>query len=288
MVPPISNISGAVVLHAIVQLSIYCAPISSILLCCSPIITIQHIICDEKIHHYPLLPYTIMLMNTTLWFVYGLLQNEMSIYITNGISILLAIYYWCIYIRYVHTASSPLALQAILPGTVPQHIIALICTVLIILIYLLVPYATKHSRWLGMLAMLSGILLYASPLTTLQYVIENKCAKSIPLPFTIASFLSCFLWTIYGVYVTNDLNVYLPGMIGCTLSSLQLLLKIYYGEFISEIQDDIDVMIHHDHHQHRHVSETLPLLSTMSESDYKKTKIFISAPHLPQENIVIE
>ena len=265
--------SSVVVLHTIVQLSIYCAPLSSILLCCSPIITIQHIICDEKIHHYPLLPYTIMLMNTTLWFVYGLLQNDTSLYITNGISIILAIYYWCTYVRYVHTSSSS-SLKAILPGTVNQHIIAIVVTVLIVIVYSIVPYATKHSRWLGMLAMLSGIVLFASPLTTLQYVIENKCAKSIPLPFTIASWISCVLWTIYGVYVTHDLNVYVPGIFGCVLSSLQLVLKIYYREFFSEIQDDIDVMIHHDHHHQHHTSETLPLLIP-SESDFKRTKILI-------------
>ena len=265
--------SGASILHSIVQLSIYCAPVSSIVLCCSPIITIQHIIYDEKIHHYPLLPYTIMIMNTSLWFAYGLLQNDTSLYITNGISILLAIYYWCTYVRYTDTTSST-SLQTILPGSIQQHVVAICTTLLVIITYTLIPYAAKHSRWLGMLAMLSGIVLFASPLTTLQYVIENKCAKSIPLPFTVASFISCFLWSIYGIYVTNDLNVYVPGIIGCTLSSLQLVLKIYYREFFSEIQDDIDVIIHHDHHHHHHASETLPLL-VPTESDIKRSTILI-------------
>ena len=276
----VAMIHGSV-LQVMVQLSIYCAPISSILLCCSPIITIQHIIYDEKVHHYPLLPYTIMLMNTALWFAYGLLQNDSSLYITNGISILLASYYWCTYVRYVPTATtaitseSALSLRTILPGTVSQHIWAIIVTVVIIIVYTLVPYASKHSRWLGVLAMLSGIVLYASPFTTLQYVMENKCAKSIPLPFTVASFISCFLWTIYGIFVTNDLNVYVPGIIGCTLSSLQLVLKIYYGEFFSEIEDDIQVIIYHDHHHHPHFpSETLPLLMT-SESSRKPSTILI-------------
>jgi solute carrier family 50 (sugar transporter) len=248
--------------NAVVQLSVYFAPVSSIVLCCSPIPTIQHIIVDEKIGHYPLLPYTILLINTMLWFAYGILRHDTSLWITNGVSILFATYYWYNYMRYAHTATS----RTILPGSVHEHATAIIITIITIVLWLILPFGKSHSRWLGLIAMLSGIILYASPLAALKFVTESKCSRSIPLPFTIASLFSCSLWIIYGIFQTNDLNVYIPGIIGFTLSLAQLSLKLYYGDnLLNEIQDDIHVMIdeRYDH------MEKVPILL---ESECKRPK----------------
>jgi solute carrier family 50 (sugar transporter) len=244
-----------------VRWSGYLAPISSILLCCSPIPTIQHIIHDEKVGHYPLLPYTIMCINTLLWLTYGILRHELALYCTNGISLLLAIYYWLRYVQYTPFTTSTV-LYTILPGTVRQHMIALIVAILIAMIFaisILLVFNNSNNatttttliQWLGGLAMLSGIVLYASPLTSIHYVMTTKCSRSIPLPFTMTSLWSCSLWTIYGLYQTNDWNVYLPGMIGGILALTQLLLKIYYGDnCFTELQDDIDVLLIHPYPQH--------------------------------------
>jgi uncharacterized protein with PQ loop repeat len=216
------------------------APIASIFLCLSPIPTIQHILHDEKVGNYPLLPYTMMLINTLLWLAYGLLKQDSSLWITNGFAVLLGLYYWFSYIKFANTATS----VATLPGSVQMHAKAITATTIAIFLWTFVPYISNPSGLLGFAAMLSGILLYASPFASLQCVVATKCAKSIPLPFTIASFISCSLWAIYGLFQTHDLYIYTPGIIGCALSLSQLCLKIYYGDsFLSEIQEDIHVLI---------------------------------------------
>lgn len=216
------------------------APIASIFLCLSPIPTIEHILHDGKVGSYPLLPYTSMLLNTLLWFMYGLLKKDRSLWITNGFAVLLSLCYWLTYIRFAHTATS----ASILPGSVAMHVRTVSATAVAIFIWAKAPFVTNPSLLLGFLAMLSGIIMYASPLASLRVVMEAKCARSIPLPFTVASLISCSLWAIYGLFQTHDLNVYMPGLIGCALSLAQLSLKIYYGDsLLSEIQDDIHVII---------------------------------------------
>jgi solute carrier family 50 (sugar transporter) len=220
------------------------APIASILLCMSPIPTIEHILHDGKVGSYPLLPYTSMLLNTALWFAYGMLKSDRSLWITNGFAVLLSLCYWFTYIRFAHTATS----ISTLPGTVGMHVHTVLVTVVAIVVWATFPFVPDPSKLLGFVAMMSGIVLYASPLASLRVVMEAKCARSIPLPFTVTSLISCSLWATYGRFETHDLNVYIPGIIGCALSLAQLSLKIYYGDsLLTEIQDDIHVIIEEQH-----------------------------------------
>lgn len=220
------------------------APIASILLCMSPIPTIEHILHDKKVGNYPLLPYTSMLLNTSLWFAYGLLKSDRSLWITNGFAVLLSLCYWFTYIRFAHTAAS----LSTLPGTVSMHVQIVSATVLVIIVWAKFPFVPDPSKLLGFVAMMSGIVLYASPLASLRIVMETKCARSIPLPFTVTSLISCSLWATYGLFETHDSNVYIPGIMGCILSLAQLSLKIYYGDsLLTEIRDDIHVLIEEQH-----------------------------------------
>jgi uncharacterized protein with PQ loop repeat len=75
--------------------------------------------------------------------------------------------------------------------------------------------------------------LFASPLSTLKTVIETKSAASIPLPFTIASLLACFFWSVTGFLELHDLNVILPNFTGFLFGLAQLGLKLRF-------RDDVD------------------------------------------------
>jgi uncharacterized protein with PQ loop repeat len=216
------------------------APIASILLFLSPIPTIEHILHDGKVGSYPLLPYTSMLLNTSLWFAYGLLKSDRSLWITNGFAVLLSLFYWLTYLRFAYTAT----FISTLPGSVGMHARIVAATIVGIVLWAKNPFVPDPCILLGFLAMMSGIMLYASPLASFRVVLDAKCARSIPLPFTFASLISCSLWTNYGLFETHDVNVYLPGIIGCALSAAQLSLKLYYGDsLLTEIQDDIHVII---------------------------------------------
>ena len=73
------------------------------------------------------------------------------------------------------------------------------------------------------------IILFASPLAAVSQVIATKSAESIPLPFTIASTINCSLWSIVGVLLMNDFNIYFPSIMGLLCALAQLFLKGIYG-----------------------------------------------------------
>jgi solute carrier family 50 (sugar transporter) len=193
------------------------APVASVLVCLSPVPTIMLIAQNRHVGSFPLLPYSTMVINAALWLAYGLLKNLAPIWSCNAIGLVLGLSYVYLYIQFSPAASPTL------PGTVRQHLMAvggiLSWTVLISIL----PIVSDPSI---------GILLFASPLSVLRHVLATKSARSIPLPFTIASTTNCFLWTVYGIWQVNDANVYFPNFVGLLFSLAQLGLKIHYGENI--------------------------------------------------------
>ena len=73
------------------------------------------------------------------------------------------------------------------------------------------------------------MILFASPLAAVKNVIATKSAASIPLPFTIASTVNCSLWSIVGLLLLNDFNLYFPSVMGLLCALAQLFLKGVYG-----------------------------------------------------------
>ena len=74
------------------------------------------------------------------------------------------------------------------------------------------------------------IILFASPLAAVKNVIATKSADSIPLPFTIASTINCSLWSLVGLFLWKDFNLYFPSIMGLLCALAQLFLKgIYAG-----------------------------------------------------------
>jgi uncharacterized protein with PQ loop repeat len=83
---------------------------------------------------------------------------------------------------------------------------------------------------IGKVGMLSFTVLFASPLAALKQVVESKSAASIPLPFTIASLINCFLWSVVGKYEMNDVYILLPSVLGLCCALVQLALKLIYSD----------------------------------------------------------
>lgn len=198
------------------------APVASVLVCMSPIPTIQRIVRDRQVGSLPLLPYSTMVINATLWFSYGLLKRNASIWSCNGIGILLGIYYMVNFIQFAPSSSSTL------PGSVQDHLLvvggALFFIVLVIVLL-------EDPSWIiGKVGMVIGVLLFASPLAALRVVMATKSARSIPLPFTIASIFNCYVWTVFGVWQVHDLNIYLPNFLGLLFSLTQLGLKMQFDD----------------------------------------------------------
>jgi solute carrier family 50 protein (sugar transporter) len=185
------------------------------------IATIRKITTDRNVGSLPLLPYSTMLASAFLWCMYGILQNESKIWSSNGIGLVFGSYYFVEFLKHCPKSSPTL------PGSKEHHIqaVAAVITTTVVATYTL----TKPAVWIGRVAVAFCIILFASPLAALQTVIQQRSARSIPLPFTIASVLNCFTWSVVGWRQMNDVNVYLPNLLGLSFGLVQVALKLYYG-----------------------------------------------------------
>jgi solute carrier family 50 protein (sugar transporter) len=204
------------------------APFASVLVCMSPIPTIQRINRERKVGSLPLLPYSTMIINSMLWFAYGLLKKEIKIYSCNGTGLILGVVYFVHYIKFSPAASSTL------PGSVQQHVQAILITLIFTVFSMMTP-STDPGWLIGKVGMVFCVGLFASPLSVVRVVIVSRSAKSIPLPFTLACLVNCFLWTTFGWFQANDANIYVPNFLGLCLSVIQLALKVKFdGDLLAE------------------------------------------------------
>jgi solute carrier family 50 protein (sugar transporter) len=95
----------------------------------------------------------------------------------------------------------------------------------------------RKNKWseyaattIGNVAVFFCLLMFASPLSALRSVIATRSAASIPLPFTMATILNCFLWSVAGLGEFKDFNIYFPNLLGLTFGLIQVALKIVFGD----------------------------------------------------------
>eukprot|EP00970_Alexandrium_tamarense_P014071 scaffold3855_cov199-Alexandrium_tamarense.AAC.25 len=203
----------------VLQLCDTLAPFCGVLCFLAPLPTIRQISRDKSVGFLPLLPYSSMLSNSFVWVMYGLLKDAPSVWGSNVFGVILGAYYFVTFAKHCGPMSNNL------PGTVGQHLRG---ASLVILFNLVLAFWKKDDI-IGKEGVFFCIILFASPLAALKQVIVSQSAASIPLPFTVACFINCFLWSIVGVFKMSDFNIYFPNLLGLSCSVVQLSLKAVYG-----------------------------------------------------------
>lgn len=85
-----------------------------------------------------------------------------------------------------------------------------------------------RSQALGRYATALCIVLFASPLSTIQTVLKTRDSSSILATMTIAQCANCALWSVYGLWAAKDVYVYGPNLTGLALGLTQLALKLAF------------------------------------------------------------
>ncbi|CAB9510419.1 Bidirectional sugar transporter [Seminavis robusta] len=202
------------------------APLSSVLVFLAPIPTILQVYRNGTVGDLPLLPYTAMLNNAFLWFIYGFLNDEPKIWTSNAVGFFIGCFYFLEFIRFAPKRSRTL------PGSITQHFH--FCFALVLGTLLLALIDTSGAV-IGHLAVLFCVAMFASPLAALPTVMETKSAKAIPMTYTVAVLANSILWTIVGILDMHDINIYVPTTLGLGLSALQIGLKVKYGNGPSDL-----------------------------------------------------
>jgi solute carrier family 50 protein (sugar transporter) len=103
-----------------------------------------------------------------------------------------------------------------------------------VLLWILVGYVgvfvlkdlTKFRFLLGMTCSVVLGLFYGAPLTTLAKVVRQRDSSSLYPPLCALNFLSGAMWSLYGLFATNDPFVYGPNLVGALFGTIQLCLCV--------------------------------------------------------------
>lgn len=211
---------------AMIDLAGKLAPLASMAFYLAPIPTIQKVTRDGTVGDLPLLPYSSMAVTGFIWTAYGILQRQPAVWSANGLGFFLSLFYFIQFARF-----SP-AKASTLPGSIQQHwnvgvfisVIALLATL------------AKNSKLVGLMCVAVCLSLYGSPLSAVKTVWSSKSASSIPLPASLATTVTCFLWSVVAIFKLKDMTIIIPNIIGLLLGILQLSLKLVFGNGQKAIQ----------------------------------------------------
>ena len=203
------------------------APCTNILCSLAPLSTILHVSRTKSVGSLPLLPYSSMIANGFVWALYGHLAHLPNVKYANMIGIMLGTFYFK---EWTGAAADSIS------GVIMYHKLAITWIVLINCLVAARFPRKVATEIVGKEGVLVFILLFASPLSALKEVIANRSAAAIPLPFTVASTINCSLWSIVGLFLMNDFNIYFPSILGLLCAMIQLFLKGIYGDGIGSIK----------------------------------------------------
>lgn len=199
------------------------APFAAIFVFLAPFSTVQKIRQEKGVGTLPLLPYSSMVASAFLWSAYGILKGEPKVWSANVIGLFMGLYYMVNFIRH-----SPKAAPS-LPGSVRLHALTVLILIAATILVAISPLANPAAL-IGPCGVMLTIGMFASPLSALKTVVQTKSAASIPLPFTLASLINCFMWSVAGLFRMKDANIYVPNLLGLSFSVAQAALKLVYGD----------------------------------------------------------
>lgn len=167
---------------------------------------------------------TVSYCNCLLWEIYGDLIDSKQIKICCVTGLIFCSLYLIIYLLYEakkYLIDSILNVLIILIGSYTVH------RALNVIIY--------DKNIIGKICIVSNLILFLFPVQLLVRVFKEKNYTLIPITSSLAFLLSCVCWGMYGYY-TEDINIIFPGIIGLTLSIIQVLVWNSFKNRYEELQ----------------------------------------------------
>ncbi|CAF1501403.1 unnamed protein product [Adineta steineri] len=163
-------------------------------------------------------PFVATMVNCTLWFLYGYSANNSTIMIVNFIGASLEFVYALVYLQYTPDRNSYLRLIGMA--------LAFLAAISFYLLYIVSDRSTAilHA---GLVASVVTVIMYGSPLVSLQEVIQKQSTESLSLPLCFANLVVPAEWVLYGILI-SDKFVQVPNFLGAILGFIQVSLFFKY------------------------------------------------------------
>jgi solute carrier family 50 protein (sugar transporter) len=163
------------------------------------------------------IPYAMLLINASSWLVYGAVSGILSILVSNGVGLLLSIILSGAFIKYCRNSA-----QA---ATIQLHFALVLVYVVALSLVAYMGFVSEQT--LGVLSSGVAILMFASPLATLQTVLATRSSESLPAPMVWMGVTCTFLWTLLGLRLWN-LFMLVPNGVALVLGVAQVALLLVY------------------------------------------------------------
>ena len=181
--------------------------------------------------------YAMMIVNGSVWILYGFVIGNWFVFLANILGIPLAIYYYSAALYFEKDFN--VSIKSILTLMVGETIVFVTGAVSLISLS-----SHDHAQDTAAKGLMGGVATFivlvfiASPLSTLFKVIKSKSAHSIDGRLAVASVVNATLWFTYGTFI-NDPIVYSPNMIGIVVGIAQLFLKRLYPSETNATHDQV-------------------------------------------------
>ncbi|KAJ8631111.1 hypothetical protein MRB53_024434 [Persea americana] len=196
----------------------------------SPAPTFYKIWKKRDVEEFSPIPYLATLLNCMLWVFYGLpfvTPNSFLVVTINGAGLVLEGIYLSMYFAF-STKKQRLKALKILLGELA--FVALVVTLVLTLAHT----HKKRTLIVGVLCVIFGTCMYASPLSVMRMVIRTKSVKYMPFYLSLANFLNGVCWTAYAL-IRFDIFITIPNGLGALFGAVQLIL---YGCYYSSTNWD--------------------------------------------------
>ncbi|XP_022773688.1 bidirectional sugar transporter SWEET4-like [Durio zibethinus] len=207
----------------------------SFFLFASPIPTIVNMYKKKAAEEFKPDPYIATVMNCMLWVFYGLpiVHPDSTLVVAiNSIGLAMELIYLSFFFIYAKRSGRLkvigwLCIEIMLLGVVAS------CTLLLRKTH------AQRSAIVGILCVIFGVLMYASPLTIMWKVIKTKSVKYMPFNLSLANFLNGIIWVTYAL-IRFDLYILIGNGLGALSGAIQLILYACYFSSTSKKDDDDD------------------------------------------------
>lgn len=198
--------------------------LSALYMCASPSTTVYRIHRSHDVGNAAVLPFATLWACNHIWMLYGYVTgNEFPVLTTYAIGDALSVVFLLVYIRWTTERARVLK----------TCVVALVCNAVVTVFAVLgergalplSPHAV--TLVIGVVAVMSSLALYASPLAAIKVVVQTRSSASLPFAMILAGAINNLLWVVYGAMV-HDMFLLVPAVVNAALGLVQVAL---YGVY---------------------------------------------------------
>jgi len=199
--------------------------ITNTLLQMAPFHQFREIAQTKSTADYSPIPYMSMLSNSALWFLYGISTGNTTLILSYLTAVSSAAVCTAVFAKHNTKPENSAVMKkyGILSGSLLGALTyGAFCTDLGSMI------GMDAAGMLGTVGVATAVMAYVSPLSVMKSVIQNKSASALPFGLCSAMALNAATWFCYGWFITDDIYLWIPGLLGVTAGLTQLTLLAIY------------------------------------------------------------